>query len=515
MKDAHALIERLWKKIFDRRPVFGDIIRKHGGRNLFSYAEGFLDVRPSPVLDARKGELIETVRDLIAPRLGTAVAGEVAAQLTRLPLVSTADHHAPINHPFWINANIVSGIPLAVRPDRAPHYLVVLSFSSISVNNASGWPRGIEFHDGSRGALCRIPLLPAKHAMAVVYGMRGYAAHDIEKSLQELAQREDGTHHIGARIAASLKTYFGDAAVKEDPRLVSQLTKINFHLWPRFFHASSSALPPTDVRAHAPSLVYLEIESLTAELLTRHHLQNPRSPLYRLLFDGVFRHAALRHFDNIAGAFSREKKTGTHLFWGINPHLHRTHLDLAADAFIVRETGARIPLTPDRIAAALREKTIFPSMLLCYLTIALYYGMKCLGGFCQVHDLTMIKEAWMRLLRACELPDEADAVAPVQTKELGGDGTVLSYRTDAEGNLAPATGMDMLLSSADTQFDRYVAQAKRVTLAEAMAPMLPEMYTVLYTKDEREETLSSLTTESIVEATGLKEKMTPSSLPHE
>ena len=44
----------LKKAIWARRPILGDIMEKHGKKNLFDYSKDFLDVNPSPLLDAEK-----------------------------------------------------------------------------------------------------------------------------------------------------------------------------------------------------------------------------------------------------------------------------------------------------------------------------------------------------------------------------------------------------------------------------------------------------------------------------
>jgi hypothetical protein len=389
---------------------------------------------------------------------------------------------------------------------------VVFSFSSISLNNASGWPRGIEFHGGENGEgpLIKLPLLPDRHKMAVVYRMRGIQNEDIQKSLHVLQKLE----HTGAlartrrqKLAALLNKFFADPHIASFPNLTPQVTVLNTRLWPKMFHpARTQESAPIQDAIVPPTLIYLEIETLVTELIVRFHLHDADSTLHNLIFNPLWRTAALRHFDSITGAFSREKGWGTHFFWGVNAHLHRTHLDLDTDALIIRETGARIPLTPDRIEAALREKTIFPSMLLCYLTIALHYGMHCLGGFSQVHDLTMIKEGWNNILQEFGKRDEAYALQQIPTTLFGGDGLVLSYLRFPH-TLTPATGIDMLLADDDTQFTQFLRLAKEVTLREMMAPMLPEIYTVLYHAGEREKKFAALTSENIMATTRLTEKL--------
>jgi hypothetical protein len=152
-------------------------------------------------------------------------------------------------------------------------------------------------------------------------------------------------------------------------------------------------------------------------------------------------------------------------------------------------------------------------MLLAYLMVSMYYGMKCLGGFSQVHDLTMVKQAWTKFLEDVGDEQQAASLDPLQTKELGGDGMVLAYLRTADGNIVPATGVDMLLETNATSFEQYVLRSKVVTLTDMMTPMLPEMYVVLCPAQERKPELAAITPERIMATTGLTEKLSRDFLP--
>jgi len=256
-----------------------------------------------------------------------------------------------------------------------------------------------------------------------------------------------------------------------------------------------------------PELIYIEIETIVKELLIHYHLSRPKSLLYRILFNQRKQQLVHYYFNNIAGAFSSQQKWGTYLFWALDNKMHRVRLSLKENILISEDNKISIPFTPEAVARALQDKAIFPSMAMCYVTVALYYGMKCLGGFCQVHDLTMLKEAWMKILFEADEREEALAVEPVQTKELGGDGMVLAYLNTRKGELVPATGIDLALNKQDTSFEKFVAISRRVTLSDMMNSMLPEMYTVLYPSFQRDGRLASLTPEQISKVIGLHGKI--------
>ena len=125
-----------------------------------------------------------------------------------------------------------------------------------------------------------------------------------------------------------------------------------------------------------------------------------------------------------------------------------------------------------------------------------------------MHDLTVIKDAWSQLLKELGEHAEAEALVPVQTKELGGDGLVLAYTKTRDGDIVPATGIDMILEeTCDTSYEHFLALSKTVTLEEMMQPMLPEMYTVLYSAEERDNMLACLLPDQIGKSIGLQQKL--------
>ncbi|MBP9695052.1 MAG: hypothetical protein KBD73_01430 [Candidatus Magasanikbacteria bacterium] len=514
------LLENMKQEIWTRRPILGNIMKKHGEDSLHRYAQDFMDVNNITHLDTRKPELIDTATELVRARLGDDVAMRVGKQLAKLPLVSTTDHHGPITHPFFVNSNIISAIPYFGSQDTDLNSLVVFSFASVSTNNASAYPRGILFHGGADGSgnLIRLPILPDKLKMGVVYGMRPFTREDLTKAEAELYKKEKAGEIASGRadqVRNLLEKFFARPDVLSASDLASQISIINYHLWPTLFHTAEtdglSAAPGTVTnggRQTIPDLLYLEIETLVTELLLRHHLPKTDTLIYRLLFEPTFRTLSAQHFNNIPGAFSIEKQWGTHMFWAVDEKLHRVRLILQ-DGKLISDDGLFIyDFTPDSIAQLLKEKKIFPSMLLCYVMVSLYYGMKCLGGFSQVNDLTRTKEAWQEILRAVDETTEADAIMAVQTKELGGDGMVLAYHRTGELDMVPATGIDMALKKSDTTFAKYVARSKELTMSEIMQPMIPEMYTVLYPIQDRKPEYNAVTPEKILRKTSLLQKLT-------
>lgn len=502
-------IEEIRKALWAKRPIMGEILDTHGNESLYKYSQDFLNVNPTPYLDKRKEELYTVVNDLLKVRLGETVANNVCEQLRYKPLISTADHHGVIDNPYWVNSNIIDTLPIPESGDTKLKHSIVFSFASISVNNASAYPRGILFHGGmpDKEEMIRLPFLPDRNKMSVVYNMRGYTKEDIEKAKQQLTQKvksQEVTAERAEKIKNIIETFCETEEILNTPTLVEQITKINYRLWPHLFHGTNGTSEASDFKV---DLVYLEIETIVTELLLKRHLSDSSSLIYRLLFEEKFQKAGAEYFNNLAGSFSTDGNWGTHFFWAVDEKLYRVGLQFDGKNIFSVEQNISIPFTPEGITQALREKKIFPNMFLCYLMIAFYYGMKCTGGFSQVNDLTMLKIHWQKMLRELGENEEADAIEPVQTKDLNAGGVVLAYNETESGKLYASTGIDMILDPRDTRFEHFIEFSKRATLFELMVVMFPTTYSVLYSAPERNETLASLSPAEILKETGVETKL--------
>ena len=490
-------LKEIEQAVWKRRPILEEVVSKRSDKSLYEYAQGFVDINPVPELEKRRPELFSVVEKLLQERVGAEVAQGVVRQLQKIPLVSTADHHGPINNPFFVNSNIISGIPHGAVADSDIKYLIAFSFASISINNSS-YPRGIEFntdHDG----IAKVSFFPDKLKMGVAYVTRAFTNEDLDRAVKEIKQKE-GEGFIARdkseKMVSVIRKHFAADHVLKSEDFASQITKLNLDLWPALFGGNP-----------CPDLIYLEIETIVTELLLNHHLKNQTSLIYKFLFDEKWRKLIYKYFNNIDGAFSLEQGWGSFMFWGLDEKGRRVALNLQDDRLVSKDGKYSFAYKSEDIAKALRAKQIFPSMLVCYLMISLYYGIKCLGGFSQVHDLTLTKEAWISMLHELGEFQEAEAVLPMQTKEYGGDGMMLAYLPSDSGKILPAYGLEMAIGEAEGGFDQYVEFSKSVTISEAIAPMMPEIYNVLYSQDERRPELSELESAEIAKAICLLDKL--------
>ena len=507
---ALQVLQSIKQAIWGKRPVLEELMKTHKDETLHAYTRGLYNVKPIERLDARKTELFDVVRDLVTKRLGAEVGDATVRQLKKLPMVSTADHHAFIQHPFWVNSNLISGLPIWESTDPDLKYLIAFSFANVSMNNASAFSRGLLFHGGVNGSgnLVRMPIFPDKAKMATVWGHRKFTSEDLARLKQAILQKVREGVIVAERaeqINDLVDEFLGTADVLSADDLNAQITKVNFALWPRLFHHMDPETSPPET--HVPGLLYLEIETIVSELLTRHHLEHAESLIHKLLFDSQYQTLTKQHFDSIPGSFCEAQGWGTFHFWGLDANGKRIGLKLNDGQLHSADGTFSVPFTPDDVKEGLEKKTLMPAMSLCYVMIALHYGLACLGGFCQIHDLTLFKRAYEQILAAKGENEEVTAIEQVDTKKFGGDGLVIAYFRSVQGGIVPATGLDMAVEHVRTLYADYAAFSKTITFEEAMNPLVPEMYTVLFSNDQRDPRLLQITPEQILRDTGLQAKL--------
>jgi hypothetical protein len=257
-----------------------------------------------------------------------------------------------------------------------------------------------------------------------------------------------------------------------------------------------------------PDLLYVSQENLAVELLLSRHLV-ASTPIYKILFDPVYESLIDKYFEGIMGAYSRKEKWGTYLFWGVDGEKNfRLHLWRQGNKLVSDDGKFSIELSPAAIREALVNKQIIPSMLLIYLMISLYYGLKCLGGVNQVQYLSRMKDAYIEMQREYGDEESATMCERVQTKEFV-DGPTIAYLSSSSNGAAPANGLDILLYDGGTAWEKLISVAKNITLEESFNPLLPEYYSVMYAEVDRVAELSSITSKEIIQLTGIEKKLVP------
>lgn len=107
-----------------------------------------------------------------------------------------------------------------------------------------------------------------------------------------------------------------------------------------------------------------------------------------------------------------------------------------------------------------------------------------------------------------ELGEESSLAAGerVQTKELGEDLSIV-FLEDRRGERTLATTLDIILYHESDAWQTLVEEARQIHLGEALLPMMPEFYRVMYPETRRDPALLSVSEEQIIAEVGLSGKV--------
>lgn len=503
----NSLSERfngLREAVLQKRPVLRDILEKRGGKSIFDYALDFLDVNSNETVKKRQSEFISVFSQVTREKLGDDVARSVSEQLKKYYFVSTADHHGPICHPYFINSNLVSSIMCSEKHDGVLKDVIVLSCANVSLANST-FPRGILFNSYAKGKIKahQLGFFPNNSSVRYsrVYQHRPYTLSDVDRMRKQLrdwrlvgeikAEEATGVERI-------LETVYMREEVLSCQSYSDQITKTNLLLWRKVLNHNHVG--------NAPDLLYIELEAVVISLLIKHHLFF-NTAIHRILFEPACQEEFTAYFEGIEGGFSNQNGWGTWLFWAL-PHGEKYCKRLVKRGqVLVSEDGTyAVQLTPESLKEAFERKELFPSTQLSLMVLALYYGLKCLGGFCQVNYLTVMKEKYLRMISHWGNQEDVEACVNLQTKELGEDLSI-AFVGGAHGELSLATSLDLILYSNEATWPCLVGETKKITFDEALSTMMPEFYRVMYPETRREPDLASITAEDITRLMGLDKKI--------
>lgn len=500
MTTLETRFERLKKAIFLKRPVLEEILAKSGDSSLLEYASTFSRNARKPDENLQE-ECISVIKNHTENILGSVVAESVTRQLRANYYVSTTDHLGPISHPFFVHADLLAAAPYVENPRADHENLIVLACSNVSLGNSS-FPRSHLFHasDYPPDEYLRLNFFPAIDRGAPVFRFRPYSREDLARAFSSLSDRlhvKKLPHALLTKVRDLLSVIYGASQSLNRASYAEQITLTNDLLWQRFFSRSSIRLP---------RLIYLELESIVARLLSQHHMEN-NTAIHELLFNPEVLKKSESLFDTIPGAFSLEKRLGTFLFWFLPAGgTARVALWREEDMLVSEDEQYSIPLDPAEIRRLLEARQLIPNTMLSLIVLSCYYGLKCLGGFSQVNYLTRIDEAYGKIF-----PESVSARSAGDsfTKSLCGDFVIGLLRYANTEELVPATGLDFVLYNQPDSWDLFLETTKIMTLTESFGLMFPELYRILYTEEERDADLDSLTRSDIMNLFQTIERINP------
>ncbi len=501
---AHTLEEnfsKLREAVLLKRPILKKILEKNGHKKLYDYAKDYTSVNLNPPIRRRQNEFLKVFKEEVEKRLGPTVAEEAAEQLKHYYFISTADHHGPIVSPFFVNSNLLTAAPCLECPDPHLKHIIVLACANISVDNHT-FPRGLTFHTliENQMQMQRLAFFSANVRPSMVYTLPAYTTKEIDKMKSTLLSK-DAKGEVGHRETERLMKLIDDIYNQPDvlacKNYSDQVTKTNYKLWKQFF-APSNVTPP--------DLIYLELETMVVRLLTEYHLYKD-TVINHILFDPDYEPLVNSYFEGIFGSFSREEESGTYLFWALPKGAkYKLQLWRKGKYLVSKDETYKIELTPENIQRAMEEKELIPGLLLDFITVSFYYGLKCLGGFNQVNYLTYMKNGYIKMNTDLENYRSIEVCARAQTKELC-DGLTIAFLEDPKGEMVLATGPDLILYGNENTWGQFLQISQNMTFEEALNPLMPEIYKITYPETEWDKELVNITDEEIIHLTGLDKKI--------
>lgn len=489
-------LDLLRTKVFEKTPVLKEAVERSGTNSLFEHARKYQKNNLSSKSMVRRQELISAVSVRVEKLFGQAVSKSIVSQLGKHFFVSTADHHGPICHPFFLNANL-----LAATQAPALENILVFSTANVSLNNSSV-PRGLLFHSdaGNYGQMQQLSFFPASEKQRPVFGMHTYARTDLARLKRNLWSKvQDGSVRmaVAEKIIRIIDGIYGAPEVLAVPSFSEQISLTNAKLWQSFFYSNNTS-----------RLIYLEQESIAADLLVSHHL-TADTIISQIILDTSLSPTVIKYFDGIRGGFSLAEKKGSYLFWALPiGSKYRQQLWLKGSGLETEDGTFRVPLEAEAIIEKLQSGELIPSMLLTFIVLSFYYGLKCLGGFFQPSYLTAMKGTYMLMLKELGLVLEMEVCSATDTKTMGGD-LALAFLQDKNKKLHQATGLDLILYGDKDTWPNIQEISKRISVEESITVMLPLFYEVLYRDKDRDENLVNINAEDIIKLIGLDKKMKP------
>jgi hypothetical protein len=488
--------------VLSHRPVLRDILQKQGAKSLYDYACDYVNVNLNPPIQFRQDELIKTISDEIERKFNKDLAKEVADQLAHYYFINTTDHLGPVNHPWSLNTNLCIAAPFSEYGNEHLKNILVLSCANVSLNNPS-FPRGLIFNSCVNGEVKthKLSFLPSNAHASCAFGFRPYTGKDIEKMhglLRDKVNAKEVNVKEADMIHAMLDEIYATPEVLECKSYMDQISKTNFKLWKRFFHLSED---------YVPGLVYLEQETIVEKLIINYHLYADTT-ITHLLFDPDYDELVVKYFDGIMCAFDLKKKLGTYLFWGISDqNNYRVQLWKKGNQLVSEDGSFVLDLKPEAIKEALEQKRIIPSIMLVFIVLCFYYGLKCLGGFSQVNYLTLMKNAYIRMQTDRGNYRSVEVCSRAQTKET--DDAIVAFLGGPKGELILANGLDLMLYGKPDCWSKIISEMKNITLEESFDPQMPSSYKFVFPEVERDPAVAAVTPEDVSKLTGLDKKFMP------
>jgi hypothetical protein len=469
-------LSNLRDAVFAKQKSLAKIYSKSGKLNLSDYAA----LWPVGSLSERAGVFLSRLEESLKRSYPAELTEPVLAQIKSAPLVSTIDHHGILNHPFFLNSNLI----YSQRPNL--DYLICFSTASVSLNNSS-WPGCLLVTDRG-GHLRRFSFFPDRIKTRAVLSAKALGLKDVERVKSQITAADFLEESNKQKILEIVESIFQSENFYKLESFSRQAAYASTALWTKVFPS-------------APKLLYLPLEEIVSSVVAAEIAPRKNHILHKLFFTTGGWDIIERYFHGSLGAFGSGHK-GSFLFWGVDSKGRRMHLARRGKQLI--DGDVVISADAEHMTGLLQSGKIYPTSLVCFLVL-LYYGITCLGGFNQVNWLTDIKEKFVDILKELSERELADSILGLPTENFA-EG-LLAFGINPEGQIYKPSLLDLLLRKDAGLFNRYRQLASLITVGESIDIQLPEIYKVIVPAEQRNPELLDVTESATLSSGSIADKI--------
>lgn len=504
-QNTHAVagLAELEKKVFEKKPALGDAYFTKGDLSLLEFTQQQFDLPDSSYIsEAKRAEVIDVITDDAQKILGHDIASDIQAQLQNKYTVITANHHGPITDPSFLNNNLLTHY-YSLQNDSKMKNILVLACANVSFDNLS-FPRGHFIHGINDNTVItnQLVFFPRKVRPLTVSSHPGYT----QESIQNIHERTDAWVREGnlqksqaEKLTEIVEDVYNEPSLFDFKTFSEQVTKTNHSLWKKLVGDGEES----------SNLIYLEQENIVNTLIRKHHL-NHDTLINHILFDETYASLFMKHFNGVYGGFTLENQGGTYLFWALpKDQKYRIQLWKKGNMLVSADESYKIELTPARIEKALLEKELLPSTLLSFIILAFYYGLTLQGGKSQTTYLTHMKQAYQAFNTELANIEEITVSEQIPTTKQALAYPCIAFLSTKTQGIVPATALDLLLYGNTNYTDVLKVMSETITLRQATARVLPNLYRMFFSEEAQEEHLKAISPRDIDALTGFDRLIQP------
>ncbi len=174
------------------------------------------------------------------------------------------------------------------------------------------------------------------------------------------------------------------------------------------------------------------------------------------------------------------------------------------------EDNFSVELTPEELQEAINTHKLIPSVALVFIVLAFYYGLFLGGGNEQVNNLTLMKDAWVKMLQEVNDQENIEAVENLITNNYVIPRPLIAFAEGPNDLRLPTTALDLITyGDQGANLGKLINDTKKITVGELLERAFPSFYREYAVNDPNYEELSKLNERDIEKFRGLDEKISP------